>query len=172
MKRLLILALLLAACDPAAVAPSTTTSLAAPAPTSAVKIGTVKRVVDGDTVRIVLDGKEEPVRLIGVDTPETVDPRRPDGCYGKEASDYTKALLPPGTEVRLVRDISERDRTSSHRLLFYIYRASDGLFVNADLVREGFAIAKPYPPDVAHAGEFSTLEHQARTKKAGMWNAC
>src|SRR5688572_762777 len=163
MKRLLALALLLTGCDVTTLTPSTTTSL--PVSSHATSTATVKRVVDGDTVRLLINGKEEPVRLIGVDTPETVDPRRPDGCYGKEASDYTKALLPPGTEVRLERDVSERDR--NRRLLAYVYRASDGLFVNADLVRNGFAIAKAYPPDVAHAGEFSTLEHQARTKKAG-----
>ena len=76
-------------------------------------------------------GRDERVRLIGIDTPETVDPRKPVQCFGKEASDHTKALLPAGTAVRLERDAEARDRYD--RLLAYVYRASDGLFVNLEL---------------------------------------
>jgi micrococcal nuclease len=70
---------------------------------------TVVRVIDGDTVVVHIDGKDEHVRLIGIDTPETVDPDKPVMCYGAEASGETKSLLPAGTVVRLVRDIEARD---------------------------------------------------------------
>jgi micrococcal nuclease len=91
----------------------------------------VVRVVDGDTIVVSLAGREERVRYIGVDTPETVKPGAPVECFGKKASARNKALLPPGTEVRLDRDAEERDRYG--RLLAYVYRARDGLFVNASL---------------------------------------
>ena len=127
----------------------------------------VKRVVDGDTIEVA--GGER-VRLIGMDTPETVDPNRPAGCYGKEASRFTSSLLPPGTIVRMVGDVEQRDRYG--RLLAYVYRRSDGLFVNAELLRRGFAQVLTIPPNVAHTDEFAAIARQAREASQGLWGAC
>lgn len=147
------------------VAPDTTTVVAAGLP-NGVDLD-VERVVDGDT--IVVTSKRR-VRLIGVDTPESVDPRRPVGCFGKEASDFTKSLLPRGSRVRLVGDVEQKD--SFGRTLAYVYRTSDGLFVNAELVRRGFANVLTIPPNVAHVEEFVALARQAREASAGLWSAC
>lgn len=130
----------------------------------------VVRVVDGDTVRVRMGDNEESVRLIGVDTPETVDPRRPVGCYGKEASDFTKTLLPPGEAVRMETDIEERDRYD--RLLVYLYRSHDNLFVNAELARQGYANVLTIPPNVAHQHELVALVAEARSRDRGLWGAC
>jgi micrococcal nuclease len=127
----------------------------------------VKRVVDGDTIELV--GGER-VRFIGMDTPETVDPKRPVGCYGKEASRFTSSLLPPGTPVRMVGDVEQRDRYG--RLLAYVYRRADALFVNAELLRRGFAQVLTIPPNVAHTDEFVAIARQAREGSQGLWGAC
>ncbi len=129
----------------------------------------VVRVVDGDTVAVQVGGREETVRLIGVDTPETVDPRSPVECFGEEASDRTKALLPEGTAVRLVADAEPRDRYD--RLLAYVYR-DDGTFVNLALVEEGFASVLTYPPNVAHEADFTAAAARARDEGRGLWGAC
>lgn len=128
---------------------------------------TVERVVDGDT--IVLRGGER-VRLIGIDTPETKDPRREVQCFGEEASRRTSTLLPGGEKVRLVYDVERHDRYD--RTLAYVYRASDGLFVNAALVRDGYASAYTYPPNVAHADELVALQREARDAGRGLWGTC
>lgn len=124
-------------------------------------------MVDGDT--IVVQGGER-VRLIGIDTPETKDPRRGVQCFGKEASRRTSSLLPSGTEVRLAYDVERFDRYD--RALAYVYRSADGLFVNAALVRDGYASAYTYPPNVAHADEFVALQREAREADRGLWGAC
>jgi micrococcal nuclease len=127
----------------------------------------VRRVVDGDTIEIA--GGER-VRLIGVDTPETKDPNRPVGCFGKEASRFTTSVLPPGTQVRLVGDAEQRDKYG--RLLAYVYRRADGLFVNAELLRRGYAQLLTIPPNIAHTDEFSSIARQAREGSQGLWAAC
>jgi micrococcal nuclease len=128
---------------------------------------TVARVIDGDT--IVVTGSRH-VRLIGIDTPETVDPHRPVGCFGKEASAFMKQLLPPHTAVRLVGDVEQVDRYG--RTLAYVYRRADGLFVNAELVRQGYAVVLTIPPNVAHTDEFVALAGAARVAGTGLWSAC
>jgi micrococcal nuclease len=132
-------------------------------------VARVVRVVDGDTILVSVDGREERVRYIGVDTPETVKPGAPVECFGKKASARNKALV-AGRRVRLVRDAEERDRYG--RLLAYVYRADDGVFVNASLVRDGYAQPLTIPPNVAHAGEFASLARAARDAGRGLWNAC
>jgi micrococcal nuclease len=129
----------------------------------------VVRVVDGDTVEVRWGAREETVRLIGIDTPETVDPRSPVECFGEEASARTKALLPAGTGVRLVADVEPRDRYD--RLLAYVYR-DDGTFVNLALVEDGYASVLTYPPNVAHEGELTAAAARAREKGRGLWGAC
>jgi micrococcal nuclease len=127
------------------------------------------RVVDGDTIRVVEDGREEPVRYIGVDTPESVKPGSPVECFGRAARRANEKLV-EGERVRLVQDVEARDRFG--RRLAYVYRASDGLFVNAELVRRGFATAATFPPNVTHAGEFAELARDARRDRRGLWSAC
>jgi micrococcal nuclease len=136
---------------------------------SAPSSGRVVRVVDGDTIRVNLGGSEERVRYIGVDTPETVKPGTPVQCFGKAASAYNKRLL-AGHSVRLVFDAERRDRYG--RLLAYVYRQPDGLFVNADLVRRGYAQPLTIPPNVRHAPEFRALARSARHAGRGLWRAC
>ena len=131
---------------------------------------TVVDVVDGDTIDVRIAGRDERVRLIGIDTPETVDPDRPVGCYGPEASARTKDLLPAGTAVRLERDVEARDRYG--RLLAYVYRSEDGLFVNLSLAVDGYADALVIEPDTAHAGDIGAAVADARAAGRGMWGAC
>jgi endonuclease YncB( thermonuclease family) len=131
---------------------------------------TVERVVDGDTIVVHVSGRRERVRLVGIDTPESVKPNTPVQCFAIQASNRTKALLPPGTGVRLVRDVEERDRY--RRLLAYVYRLRDGLFVNLALVREGYASPYTFPPNVAHADEFVSAAAEARAGGRGLWSAC
>ncbi len=132
----------------------------------------VTQVVDGDTIKVLFEGKEKTVRFVGMDTPETVDPRRPVGCFGKEASNETKNLL-SGREVILQKDVSESDKYG--RILRYIYLPLDNgqiLFVNDYLVREGFAKVYTYPPDVKFNEQFLQAEKQAREFKRGLWGKC
>jgi micrococcal nuclease len=127
----------------------------------------VARVVDGDTVVVAEDRK---VRLIGVDTPETRHPDLGVQCYGREASAFLTGLLPPGTDVRLVRDVDPFDRYD--RELAYVYRLDDGAFVNAELVRQGYAQIATVPPNVRHVDELFELQREAREANRGLWSAC
>lgn len=102
----------------------------------------VIRVIDGDTV--VIEGGRK-VRYIGMNTPETVDPRKPIQCFGREASNYNKELV-GGKMVRLEKDVSETDRYD--RLLRYVY--VDNIFVNLKLVEDGYARVSTFPPDVKY----------------------
>jgi micrococcal nuclease len=129
----------------------------------------VVRVVDGDTIHVRAGGREETVRYIGVDTPETVKPDTPVQCFGKAASAYNRSLV-DGERVRLVADAEARDRFG--RRLAYVYRVRDGLFVNAALVRGGYATTLTIPPNVTHADELRRLARQARRAGRGLWSAC
>jgi micrococcal nuclease len=131
---------------------------------------TVERAVDGDTLVVDTDGVSEKVRLIGINTPESVDRNRPVMCFGKEASTHMADLLPPGTAVRLVRDVEPRDRYD--RLLAYVYRASDGEFVNLTMVTDGYAQQYTFPPNVAHTEQFGDAERRARASRLGLWGSC
>jgi micrococcal nuclease len=132
--------------------------------------GTVVRVIDGDTVELDLGGHREHARLIGVDTPETVDQNRPVQCYGHEASALTSSLLPPGTAVRVSRDAEGRDRYG--RLLVYLERASDGLFVNVELARQGAAVPLRIAPNIALADTIAAVSAEAKAAGRGLWGAC
>lgn len=151
--------------------PPATTSLRSPAELPAGLDGRVVSVTDGDTIRVELaSGAVERVRLTGIDTPETKDPRTVVECFGKEASAHTLALLPPGTAVRLERDVELRDRYG--RLLAYVWRVSDRLFVNEELVAGGWAVPYRYPPNVKYADEISRLGAEARRRNLGLWGKC
>lgn len=147
---------------------NSTTVTNTPAPTlssnSATESASVSRVIDGDTI-VLSDGRE--VRYIGIDTPETKDPRRPVGCFGQEA--YLKNLdLVGGKNVTLVKDVSDTDKYG--RLLRYVYVGE--IFVNDYLVREGYARVSTYPPDIVHQSEFLTAEKEAQANNRGLWKAC
>jgi micrococcal nuclease len=130
----------------------------------------VVRVVDGDTVVVrTAGGAEERIRYIGIDTPESVKPGTPVQCFAKAASHANERLI-EGRRVRLVQDAEARDRYG--RLLAYVYRRSDGLFVNAELVRRGYARTLTIPPNVAHAARFRRLAAEARRGERGLWSRC
>jgi len=131
--------------------------------------GFVSKVIDGDTIELE---NSQTVRLIGIDTPETVDPRRPVGCFGKEASVEGKRLM-AGKWVILEKDVSETDKYG--RLLRYVYLSLDNeqtLFVNDYLIREGFAKVLTYPPDVKFNEQFREAEQEARQNNRGLWGRC
>ena len=121
----------------------------------------VTRVVDGDTVVLERIGT---VRLIGVDTPETVDPRRPVQRFGREASEFTRTLV-EGKRVRIEYD---RDRTDRYgRTLAYLH-LPDGTFVNAEIVRQGYGFAYTRFP-FRHVEAFRRYEREARERQRGLW---
>jgi len=131
---------------------------------------TVEHVVDGDTVDLTFSTGTERVRLLGIDTPETVRPNTPVQCFGPEASARTKALLATGMSVRVTRDAQARDRYG--RLLLYVYRSADGMFVNQALVAEGYARILSIAPNTAHAAELSASAATARRAGRGLWSRC
>lgn len=165
-RRRSLFALLLAVAVGAALG-----SGALPVPGEGQDAGTARvlRVVDGDTIAVERSGREDKVRYIGVDTPETKKPGSPVECYGRRASAENERLV-RGERVRLVADAEARDRYG--RMLAYVYRADDGRFVNAELVRGGFAQPLTIPPNVAHADEFAALARTARRQGRGLWGAC
>ena len=132
--------------------------------------GVVVDVSDGDTITVSLGGREEKIRLIGVDTPETVHPTKPVGCYGPEASSFTKTQLPKGTRVKLVRDVEARDYYD--RLLAYVYRSADNAFINLELVRLGFGTPLNIEPNSAFRQAFVDAAFDAQQANRGLWQAC
>jgi micrococcal nuclease len=177
---LTMLALLLTGCDVDTTATQPASTAAARTATSGLTPSTVGgteaqvvRVVDGDTVIVRLNGREERLRYIGVDTPETVKRNTPVECYGKEAS-RANAQLVDGATVYLVKDVSERDQFD--RLLRYVYvdnpDGGERIFVNRWLVEQGYATAVTFPPDVAHSTDFRQAERDARDAHRGLWGAC
>jgi micrococcal nuclease len=126
----------------------------------------VVEVVDGDTIKVSLDGEVYTVRYIGIDAPETKDPNRPVEWMGPEASAANERLV-GGKTVYLEKDVSETDRYG--RLLRYVY-LGDGTFVNATLVRQGYATASSYPPDVRYQEQLRQAEREAREAGRGLWS--
>jgi micrococcal nuclease len=131
---------------------------------------TILTVIDGDTVDIEIDGQTERVRLIGVNTPETKHPTKPIECFGPEASAYMTRLLPKGTEVRIERDEEARDRYG--RMLLYLYRDSDNLFINLDLISRGYGTPMSIEPNTFHRNDFVHAAALAEASNVGLWKAC
>jgi len=125
----------------------------------------VVRVIDGDTIEVSIDGEIYKVRYIGIDTPETVHPEKPVEWMGPEASAANKELV-GGKTVYLEKDVSETDKYG--RLLRYVFLA-DGTFVNAELVRLGYAQVSTYPPDVKYQDLFLEMQREAREAERGLW---
>jgi micrococcal nuclease len=128
---------------------------------------TVVRAVDGDTIVARIDGTEEDVRYIGVDTPESVKPDTPVQCYALAASHFNEDLV-EGETVRLDFDAERRDVYG--RLLAYVYVGDE--FVNAELVRRGYARTLTIPPNTRYAGLFDRLQREAADEHRGLWKEC
>ncbi len=125
-------------------------------------------VVDGDTIKIDMSGKAETLRLIGIDTPETVDPRKPVQCFGREASSKAKELL-SGQSVRIEKDSTQGDRDKYDRLLAYVWR-EDGLFYNEYMVKQGYAHEYTYDSPYKYQAQFKADEAYARQNQLGLWS--
>lgn len=129
---------------------------------------TVVRVIDGDTIVVREEGKEVKVRLIGVDTPESVDTRTKVQCFGKEAAAFTTKLL-SGEQVRLEPDATQTDTDIYGRLLRYVYIA-DGQLVNDRLIREGYAHEYTYKIPYQKQVQFREAQKEAREQRRGLWS--
>jgi micrococcal nuclease len=127
----------------------------------------VSRVIDGDTIEVTRDGVKEKVRLIGINTPETVDPRKTVECFGKEASAHAKEIL-LGQKVTLVSDSTQTKYDKYGRLLAYVYR-KDGLFVNKHMIQEGYAYEYTYRVPYTFQKEFKEAQLKAEMEGKGLW---
>lgn len=132
-------------------------------------IATIVSVIDGDTIVLKVQNQIETVRLLGIDTPETVHPSKPIECFGPEASAFTKETLVKGSTVKLVRDVEPRDRFQ--RLLVYLFLA-DGTSFNQILIDRGFARTMSIEPNTAFASIFASHEANAKARRAGLWQSC
>lgn len=128
----------------------------------------VSSVVDGDTIKVNINGAVETLRLIGIDTSETVDPRKPVQCFGQEASNKAKELL-SGKKVRIEKDSTQGDRDKYDRLLAYVYR-EDGLFFNKYMIEQGYAHEYTYNLPYKYQTEFKAAETNARENQLGLWS--
>lgn len=125
------------------------------------------KIIDGDTIKVIINGKEETVRFLLVDTPETHHPRLGVQTYGPEASAFTKQLLSEST-VQLEKDVSERDKYG--RLLMYVY-TPDGRSVQEELLKSGLArVAYVYPPNTKYVDEYNTIQKTAQKNNVGIWS--
>lgn len=125
----------------------------------------VVRVVDGDTFVVKYNGKDEKVRLIGVDTPESVHPDEEKNTeFGDKVSNFTKEML-TGKQVDLEFDVEQKDQYG--RLLAYVYL--DGQMYNKMLLEKGYAQVATYPPNVKYVDDFTAIQKQAREDKVGLW---
>jgi micrococcal nuclease len=129
----------------------------------------ITRVIDGDTIEVKINGKQELVRLIGVNTPEVDSPYTKQECFGLEASDYAKKLLDK-KEVYLIPDKQSSDRDKYNRLLRYVF-LPDGLFVDAELIKNGYAYNYLYEP-FEFMKQFDFWEKEAKKNKIGLWGKC
>lgn len=128
----------------------------------------VTKVTDGDTLHVRMDGRDETVRLIGINTPETVDPRRAVECFGKEASSRMQEIA-KGKIVRLEYDESQATRDAYDRLLAYVY-LEDGEMINRKMVAEGYAYEYTYLTPYRYQKEFRELQTLAQSSKRGLWS--
>jgi micrococcal nuclease len=147
-------------------------------PTTGTWEGTIARIVDGDTVRIVVDrpgdsgipaGTEVRVRLLRIDTPELARGGNPDECLARAATDWLRALAPPGSRVIAAHDVERQDRFG--RELAHLWRP-DGLWLNGRMLLDGYASVITFPPNVAYDDEVLVLQGDARQRGAGLWSAC
>jgi len=129
----------------------------------------VTQIFDGDTIAVNMDGLEEKVRMIGVDTPETKDPRKNVQCFGIQASEFTKSLI-GDYSVRLEADPENSNRDRYGRLLRYVF-IPDGTMVNAEIIKQGYGFAYTSFP-FTKIDEFKSYEAIARDQNRGLWKSC
>lgn len=127
----------------------------------------VTRVVDGDTVRVLIEGRDTPVRLIGIDTPETVAPNRPVECAGPEASVYAEQLM-SGQDVYLELDATQGAYDKYDRILAYVWR-DDDLMVNLAMLNAGLAEEYTYDDAYKYQQIFQSAEQEAKDDLRGLW---
>jgi micrococcal nuclease len=131
----------------------------------------VVRFSDGDTITVNMNGKDETIRFIGVDTPETHDPRKKVQCYGPAASAFTKnTITAAGGQVRLGADSLSSNRDRYDRLLRYVY-LPDGTLFNEKLIRDGYGFYYPYFP-FTKSTDFEAAQKEAQTASRGLWANC
>jgi len=128
----------------------------------------VTKVVDGDTIEVDIDGKREKIRIIGINSPETVDPRREVECFGKEASAKAKELL-SGQKVRLENDISQAERDKYNRLLRYVF-LSNGMDFGKIMIQQGYAYEYTYDLPYKYQKEYKEAQQLAQTSNIGLWS--
>jgi len=135
------------------------------------KLFKIIKVTDGDTITASIRGKNESIRLLGIDTPETVDPRKPVQCFGKAASDKMKSFVLE-KYVKLVDDSTQGNRDKYKRLLRFVYLPdSKATFVNGEMVKQGFAFSyRQYP--TKFLDKFNAFEKYARENNLGLWGSC
>ncbi len=147
-------------------------SLSDEIPTSATA-ATLARVYDGDTISAEINGQRETVRLIGINSPETGGNFTEVECFGSEATIYLRSLIPVGATIWLEKDVSERDRFGRLLRFVWVVDADDrALLTNLELVRNGYAVARVYPPDDRYADLLSDGQSAARSNNLGVWGAC
>ena len=129
---------------------------------------TVTKVVDGDTIRVDDNGQRQTIRLIGLDTPESVDPRKPVQCFAHEASAHAETVL-DGQSVYLETDPSQDSVDRYGRTLAYVWTESGRLF-NLDMIAEGYAHEYTYDLPYRYQQIFRTAEDSARTDERGLWS--
>jgi micrococcal nuclease len=149
------------------VSPLAPNSVQSPVSEENLGIFKVVRVVDGDTFSVDLDGKITTIRLIGIDTPEVVDPRKPVQCFGREASDKAKEML-TGASVRLELDATQGKLDKYGRLLAYTFLL-DGTNFNEHMIREGYAHEYTYNLPYRYQAQFKAAEADARDNGRGLW---
>lgn len=155
------------------IAESGETSFVATTPTDVpTKFYNVIKVVDGDTISVNIDGLSQTIRMIGLDTPETVDPRTTVQCFGVEASNKAKEIL-DGTKVKLIKDESQGDKDKYNRLLRYVF-LEDGTNFNKMMIEEGYGHEYTYNIPYEYQEEFKQAELDAQKNKKGLWadDAC
>ena len=155
---------------PSPTRPSAATSTPAnPAWPSGAIEATLLSVTDGDTIRVSIDGRSEPVRLIGVDTPELLDPRKPVQCFAREASNHANELLTPGLSIGLEPDPTQDNRDKYDRLLRYVW-LPDGRLFNLQTIAAGYAHEYTYDLPYKYQAQFKAAERQAREAEIGLWS--
>lgn len=128
----------------------------------------VTSVSDGDTIAVDMNGKTETIRFIGVDTPETHDPRKPVQCFGKAASAFMKTST-NNKYVRLEADSLSTNRDRYDRLLRYVY--VDDQLLNAEIIKQGYGFANTGFP-FTKMEEFRNYQRQAESENKGLWSTC
>ncbi len=133
---------------------------------------TVTRLVDGDTIHVNANDQKLKIRMIGLNTPETVDPRKPVECFGREASAQAKTIL-VGQQVYLETDPSQDTIDRHGRTLAYVWTSSGRLF-NLDMIADGYAYEYTYDLPYRYQADFKAAENDASAKDRGLWspNTC